>query len=320
MVRLRFRKSWLLFPMDLLFVVFTTYFSFQLRFNFSVPSEYHHSLESYLFIRPIVYLVAFVVFRMYTRLWRYAGTSDLEAIILANGSAAIIVKLMGLLVPGINYPLSVWLSGFLLTVALTGGSRLAYRIYAQRWLTQKSTVAKSDKENVLIYGAGAAGAIVSREMVRDKGINQNVIGFIDDDLSRSGMTLNGSRVFGDKSRIPLIVENSKVDQILVAIPSLSRAKLAELVGELQQYKVPIYIIPPFTRWMVDNLWGQAKPVDVEDLLGRDPLPVDIATVGTYLSNAVVLVTGAGGVYRIGNMSPSGPTESARTGSSGTRRE
>jgi len=291
-----FRRSWVLLPIDMFIVVFSIYISYELRFGFFIPLAYQRILWQNGWMGLVIYTALYAVFRMYTRIWRYAGTADLVAIFLSNSFAAIFLKVFDMAISSsISIPLSVWMSSYLLTVALTGGIRLGYRIYAHKWFAQKTMSHRNPvARNILIYGAGSAGSIVSKEIMRDHEMNQKVIGFIDDDVSHAGMMLNGSRVHGNRSMILSIIQQHNVHQILVAIPSLSRRDLTDLVQELEQYKIPIFIIPPFTRWMVDNLWGQAKPVDVEDLLGRDPLPVDVMKVGTYVSDAVVLVTGAGG--------------------------
>ncbi len=289
-----FRRTWLLLPFDILALSFALLVSFELRFSFSIPHNYVNSFLSFLYIRPIVYLGFFLAFRMYTRVWRYASMKDLKAIVWSTTLATIMIKLIDIIMPSVDLPNSIWLSTYLLTLVSVAGIRVILKIYGSTNHGRMLTQADMKRSRVLIYGAGSAGAIVSREAQRDHYRGWDIAGFVDDDKHKRGLLLNGLPILGSRSDIHNIVVGHSVDRILIAIPSMARNELRHLVDEINTYKVPILIIPPFTRWAVNNLFAQVRPVDVEDLLGRDPLPIDVPTIGSYLENAVILVTGAGG--------------------------
>ncbi|MCL6442256.1 MAG: polysaccharide biosynthesis protein [Alicyclobacillus sp.] len=289
----RLRRSWLFIPADMVCVALATVFSYLLRFNGHIPHSYNHALWFFLFVRTAVYVLFFVVFRMYTRVWRYASTRDVEALIEACLCGAVAVKGIDFLMKSVNLPLSIWLSSFSLTVSFVGGTRLLWRMYARR-LDARVSTAPGPAVRTLIYGAGAAGSLIVREVQADSRRNWQIVGFLDDDPNKHGLILNGVRILGGRNDVERVISECRVQQILIAIPSLNRSKLRELVDSLNRHRVTILVMPPYTRWMVDNLASHVRPVDVEDLLGRDPVPVDVQAVGAYLRGAVVLVTGAGG--------------------------
>jgi FlaA1/EpsC-like NDP-sugar epimerase len=292
---LMLRRSWFLLPIDVLSLLVAHLLSFELRFNFNVPNKYYEALLWFLFLGPIIYIGIFIGFRLYSRVWKYAGVRDAMAIVLATSTAAILVEISYLLLIRINLPLSVWLSSYLLSLALVSATRLVVVAHGDGFRRRTKQVVKgSRKKRVLIYGAGSAGAIVVKEVQRDRNADWDIVGFIDDDKDKHGLILSGIKILGGRSDLERIIRVYAVDMLLIAIPSLPRRQLREMVDELQIHKIPILIIPPYTRWAVEDLYTHIRPVEVEDLLGRDPLPVDVSKVGKYLTGQRVLVTGAGG--------------------------
>lgn len=292
----RFRRTWLLFPSDVIIIVLSTILSFELRFSWDIPTSYHTSFLFFVILRLFIYPVFYFSFRMYSRVWRHASVKDMEAVLISTALGATIVKVVDLLVPQVTLPQSVWLSSFLLTLTGVSGTRFLWRVVGSR--IASNTVkpeTPSRRIHTLVFGAGAAGSLLAREIHRTQK-SWKVVGFIDDNREKIGLMLNGKRILGTREDIASVIDKQKVDQILVAIPSMSRQELRELVDSLGIHRLPILITPPITRWMVHNanLFAQVKPVEVEDLLGRDPHPINVLKVGTYLTGATVLVTGAGG--------------------------
>jgi len=231
---------------------------------------------------------------MYTRVWRYASIKDMQAIVAAVTCASIAVKLLDLVLPNVTLPNSVWLSSYLLTLVIVGGIRLALKVYGSTNRNLSTSTEFRTRDRVLIFDAGAAGAIVEREADRDHRHGRHVVGVVDDDKSKQGLILNGIPILGTRQDVERLVHQKKVDKILIAVPSMERSELRTLVDELSAYQVPVLIIPPFTGWAVQNLFAQIRPVDVEDLLGRDLLPIDVSMIGSYIGEETVMVTGAGG--------------------------
>lgn len=292
--RIPFRRTWLLLPLDLAGIVLATVLSYELRFNWSVSQHYWVSCVSFLVIQCIVYLILFLTLGMYTRVWRYASAADAQAIVWAVAISAVVVKLIDLSMPNIDFPNSIWLSSSLLALVGASSTRLSIKMYGTRSRRRYLANTGNERTRILIYGAGAAGSVVAREAQKQKDSGWDIVGFIDDDPRKHGLMLNGLRILGTRKDLEAILAEQTVDRILIAIPSMSRSELRGLVDALSPYHVPILIVPPFTRWAVTGLFSQARPVEVEDLLGRDPLPTDVRKIGEYLNQAVVLVTGAGG--------------------------
>lgn len=292
--RLPFRRTWLFLPIDLIGLTLSSVLSFELRFDWHIPGGYVGSTIAFLILRPIVYLFIFLAFRMYTRVWRYASIKDMKAIVWSVTCASVIVKLIDLIMPNIRMPNSVWLSTYLLTLVIVGGTRLALKIYGSTNRNVLTAAEGRTRDRVLIFGAGSAGSIVQREADRDHRDGWHIIGFVDDDKHKQGLILNGIPIFGTRHDVERLIHQKNIDKILIAVPSMERSELRALVEELSAYQVPVLIIPPFTRWAVQNLFSQIRPVDVEDLLGRDLQSVDVSQIGSYICGATVLVTGAGG--------------------------
>lgn len=288
------RRTWLFLPFDLLAITFATIFSFELRFNWTISQQYDQSFWELILIRPFIYLVCFLGYRLYTRAWRYATPKDFKALVWAVTVASFATKIIDWCTPNVTFPNSIWLSCYLLTLVLTGGARAALKTYGTVRTKELSLDADAKRQRILIYGAGSAGLIVSREAERDFSGGWDIVGFVDDDRRKQGLILNGLPILGTGKDVAQIIQTRHIERILIAIPSMGRAELRAVVDELNTYNIPILIIPPFTKWAVNNLFSQVRPVDVEDLLGRDPLPTDTAKIGEYLRGAVVLVTGAGG--------------------------
>lgn len=290
-----FRRTWLLLPMDLMSVLGALFFSFELRFNWSLSNAEKGSLIVFTTIALIIYLVAFLVFRMYGRIWRHPGEDDLLAILLANITAAVIIKAINILIITKNdLPWSVWLSASLLAFSFTAGVRLLWRMLVQGAVVH-SPAHRDQEKRLLVYGAGAGGSLAIRKIQHDDRCKWHVVGLIDDHVARKGMKLHGIPIMGSRKDVARIVRENDVNQILIAIPSLSRKALNELVDGLSLLKIPILTIPSFTQWLVrpsDAIF--LRPMSVDYLLGRDPLPVDVALAGGYLTKKTILVTGAGG--------------------------
>jgi FlaA1/EpsC-like NDP-sugar epimerase len=284
---------WLLLPFDIILIILSYIISFELRFNWDIKYPYISSFWTFLMLSMLIYVPIFLAAHLYTRIWRHASIHDVKILTLANMTAAVLLKFIDLALPNVVLPLSIWLSSSLLTMILVGGSRGLIRVN-NRESRVSSQNTRGNLKRVLVFGAGSAGAIVVKEAARDPLHPWDIVGFIDDNPAKQKLLLNGVKVLGTRNDLEQIIVSNLIDKILIAIPSLDRASLRKLVDDLQQFKLPVLIIPPYTRWAVDNLYSQIRPIDVEDLLGRDPLPIDIAEVGEYLKDTRVLVTGAGG--------------------------
>src|SRR6266540_863701 len=247
------------------------YLAFQLRFDFEVPPWYERMLRETLWLVLAIKLVVFVAFGFYQRWWRYVSTRDMWRALLGVGVGSVITVVAVYFfypVEQFRLPRGVALVDPLLLLAFVAGSRLLARTLIER---PKSGLVARGKE-VLIVGAGDAGQLILRELQRSKVLEYTPIGLVDDDPRMRGMRLHGVRVLGPTSNLRTILRNNRPDEVLIAIPSAP--------GETRQRDV--------------ELARQIRPVQVEDLLGREPVEVDFAAITSYLQGQTVVVTGAGG--------------------------
>jgi len=191
-------------------------------------------------------------------------------------------------------PRGVMALDFLITLALVGGARFLVRAVVERPLRQP-LVQRADTE-VLVIGAGNGGQQVALELRRNPELSSAVLGFVDDDPRKKGMLVAGLRVFGTTTELPRILDDTKPDEVVIAIPSAPGELRLKVVTACRERDIPVRTLPTVFELLSrgSNLLGQVREVQVEDVLGREPVRAEIETVGSYLRDRVVVVTGAGG--------------------------
>ena len=246
------------------------------------------------------HMLSFYAFKLYHRIWKYAGIKELLCIAGSNLCGMILYTLLragfrAVLDNGVILPRSLLVLCMFFNIVLIAGSRLFVR-----WAEYQTE--KGDKENdtvfkrVLIVGAGDAGNIILRDLrQRDR---RAVVGFIDDDPSKRKKIMNGIPVLGGRQDIQRIVREKDIKEIIIAIPSLEIEKLSELADICSNAgrDVTVKVLPSFFTSMdeVQVNYQSLRPLQIEDLLNRDPINLDMKTFGKYLTGKTVLVTGAGG--------------------------
>ncbi|WP_243120736.1 nucleoside-diphosphate sugar epimerase/dehydratase [Pelotomaculum sp. FP] len=249
-------------------------------------------LRSYISLAPwitITFIAIFYVFKLYNRIWAYASTGELFAVIQAVtlGSLAAIAIFFFAHAP---LPRSVVVMHWAFAIQLMGGSRLLWR-YAVEHL---KTNGHKPSRRALIIGAGDGGAMVAREL---KGNKSSFLpaGFIDDDPMKRNVTVLGLPVLGTREQIPEVVARLKINLVVIAMPSVEAAVIREIVDICRGTKAELRILPG----MYQIIDGQVsvnhlRPVQLEDLLRREPVRVDLKEIAGYLGGKTVLITGAGG--------------------------
>jgi FlaA1/EpsC-like NDP-sugar epimerase len=277
-------------------VALAWYLAFQLRFDNGVPRFYETLFTKTIWIVVGIKLAAFVVFGFYHHWWRYVSTKDMWRIGRgATVGALIAYTTVYFLSPvhNVRLPRSIAVLDLLLTLAFVAGARLLVRTLVER--PQPGALVARGKE-VLVVGAGDAGQLIVREMLKSPQLGYTPIGLVDDDPRKKNLRLHGVRVLGTTAGLPQLIRDSKPDEVLIAIPSASgdvRQRIVDLAGEED---VPVKTLPGLYELISGDvdLAGQIRPVQVEDVLGREPVEVDLEAVSAYLSGQTVLVTGAGG--------------------------
>jgi FlaA1/EpsC-like NDP-sugar epimerase len=268
-----------------------------LRFDQGRPVYYDRYLDwSIVLLVVAVKLPAFALSGFYNRWWRYVSTRDMWAVLrgVVLGSVAVFLVFTLFNIHRVAVPRGVWFVDLLLCLAFIAGSRLLARTLIERPLPGR-IVGRRGKD-VVVVGAGDAGQLVVKEMQRSPSLGYAPIGLVDDDPRKRNLRLHGVRVLGTVDDLARIVRERRPEEVLIAIPSASgqlRARIVETAGKAD---VPVKTLPSIAELVSGDadLARQLRPVEVEDVLGREPVEIDFASVSGYLTGEVVLVTGAGG--------------------------
>jgi FlaA1/EpsC-like NDP-sugar epimerase len=275
---------------DLLIVSITPYLALLIRLEGMISSPYYTVLFQCLPLMVFLRLGTFYVFRLYHRLWRYASINELLAITGAVTLSSILI-IAYMFIGGVSLPLSIHIISWFLHIAFIGCSRMIIRILQN--LRQKR--AKSNT-NVLIVGAGDAGAMIARELLHSQYCtDKKLIGFIDDAKVKTGQMLLGVKVLGTRKDICHIVKQHNVKEIIIAMPSVTGGTIREIVQECKATGCMVKTLPGIYELIDDKVTvQQLRKVEITDLLRRDPVKLDLREIAGYLSGKKVLVTGAGG--------------------------
>lgn len=241
----------------------------------------------------LIYLVCFYIFKMYESLWHLTGTD--EFLLGVGGSILAGILSIGYTRTfGSTIPLNVSVVGILLTVFCVLGYRILYRVY-RRTLLYIPFKYSSDQRRVMIVGAGSAGTMIINEMMARRELKYNPIVLIDDDKNKLGKRISGVKIEGNRYDIPYIAGEQEIDLILIAIPSLDAKNKAEIIEICKNTNCKLQIIPGMYEILSgDATVSKIKDVDLEDLLGRDPIVLDNNGIADYIQNKTILVTGGGG--------------------------
>ncbi|RDW20399.1 polysaccharide biosynthesis protein [Oceanobacillus chungangensis] len=228
-------------------------------------------------------------YKLYKKVWEYASIQEL-LIILKVVSFSVISAMVIQLLLFQEVQFKLFIVTWLLHMCFIGGSRFIWRIYRDSFLNHSE-----NKIRTLIIGAGSAGTMVARQLLKNNESNLLPVAFIDDNPRKQGLELLGLPVVGGVDAIVSSVEKLEIEHIIISIPSLSKRELNKIFLECAKTDVQTKILP----FLEDLITGkvsinQFRDVQVEDLLGRDPVDMDIKSISEYINNKVVLVTGAGG--------------------------
>nr|MBA2629906.1 polysaccharide biosynthesis protein [Thermoleophilaceae bacterium] len=272
------------------------YLSYVLRFDEGVPGRYENLLEQTIFVVVSMKLLVFALFGLYSKLWRFVDQKDVEAIVKAvvTSTFVLIAALFLLSLGRTDPPRGVIALDFLLTLAFVTGSRFVVRGLTERPL--RGPILERAAREVLIVGAGNGGQQVAFELRRNPGLRSAPVGFVDDDPRKQGMRVAGHKVLGTTDDLPRVLDDAQPDDVIIAIPSASGLLRQKVVTACRERGIPVRTLPTTFELLSGgvNLMRQVREVRVEDVLGREPVRVEIDRVGAYLRGRVVLVTGAGG--------------------------
>ena len=241
----------------------------------------------------LIYLVCFYLFKMYESLWHLTGTDEFLLGVGGNILAGIL-SIGYTRIFGSTIPLNVSVVGILLSIFCVLGYRILYRVY-RRTLSYIPFKYSADQRRVMIVGAGSAGTMIINEVMARRELKYNPIVLIDDDKSKLGKRISGVKIEGNRYDIPYIVGEQEIDLIVIAIPSIDSKNKSEIIEICKNTNCKLQIIPGMYEILSgDATVSRIKDVDLEDLLGRDPIQLDNKGIEDYIKGRTILVTGAGG--------------------------
>jgi FlaA1/EpsC-like NDP-sugar epimerase len=267
-----------------------------LRFEDRRPRYYDRYLDWELVL--VVVAIALPVFALcgfYNRWWRYVSTRDMwdaaRGVALATLAVFVVFTLLEL--HPVRVPTTLWLVFSLLLLAFVAGSRLLARTLLER--PRPGSLVARGKEAIVV-GAGDAAQLIVKEMLRNPALGTTPIGLVDDDPRKKNLRLHGIRVLGTTADLPELLRERRPDELLIAIPSAPGELRARVFEMAREARIPVRTLPGLAELVSGDydLARQLRPVEVEDVLGREPVEVDLDAIAGYLTGEVVLVTGAGG--------------------------
>ncbi len=276
---------------DVAAAILAWWLAYLLRFNFELPVDFRQELlQTMIWVVPLQGIV-FWGFGLYRGIWRYASVADLRRILLAVIAATALIPLvLGLFRVQAVVPRSVLVIDPLILLLMMGGSRLAYRLWKENLLYGNFHL---HGEPVLVLGAGEAGIGLSKELARSADWHQ--VGFLDDDPNKLGRTLNGIKVLGKLDSLSQWAERFSVNQVIIAMPSSTHQARKHAIELANRNGIKALTVPAFDDLLSGRVSiSQLRAVELDDLLGRDPVQLDEAGLHEQLTDKVVLVTGAGG--------------------------
>jgi len=286
---------------DLALLLLALILSYFLRFDTFTAWDYFQRWWPVAPALLVIYPLAFWGFGLYRRMWQYAGSRELLAVVLASSIASIA---LAVIVYGVMRPLHL-ISGFsrpmlvidwLLNILFLGGVRFSFKIAWDIVADRKGRIGQGGApRRVLVVGAGDAGAMIVREMHNNPAINMLPVGFVDDDERKIGNYIHGVKVYGSRKDIPELARRLHVDEALIAMPTAPGKAIREIVGICESAGLRFRTLPGLFELLNGKVWlSQIRDVQLEDLLRREPTSINLEEIAGFISGATILVTGAGG--------------------------
>lgn len=282
-----------------LLLIFCSYFvAFIFRFKYTNISiaEIVVMYESYIskiFLMSLIFIGVFMAFKQYKSIWSIASIDEFLRGIIATGLATSVVLIISYLDER-RIPLMVTIMAGIMIMVFCNGIRIGWRV-VRRTLIFITDRSNGSCKRVLVVGAGGAGALVANEYKKNPQYKKKVVAFVDDSWVKKGIYVSGIKVLGDRYDIPTVVEEQRIDEIIIAISELNEVELKKILDECKKTTAQVKIMPGVSE-VIDGKFSVKKirDVDVEDLLGREPIKLDFSGISSYIENKVIMVTGGGG--------------------------
>ncbi len=279
-----------LLVVDAVLINLAIYVTLLLRFDANIPASTFINFLELIPLFTFVNLFFLAGMKLYSRIWEYASIGEMLAIMRAvTYSTAVILLIIYLFhLPGL--PRSVYIGSYMMINAFIGASRLSWRVFRDVLNSSNTTT----RRNVLIVGAGDAGALVVREIQNNPYLQLRAVGIVDDSPAKRKMILYGVPVLGNRSKIPVSVRDLQVDEIIIAMPSADGETIREILEVARTTPARIKILPGIYNSLSSSAISHIRDVNMEDLLRREAVNIDMQEIAAYITGQTIMVTGAGG--------------------------
>lgn len=279
--------------LDVLSLTLCSFLAMALRFDFhNIPYKYTNTIYNYLIIDALILIFIFWAYRIYKSMWSYASISELISIFFSCTTFILVEYIYKYLILKLPLPRSYYLIKLFLLYIFISAIRYSYRIAKT---VKEYYRERSGLKNTMIVGAGDAGRLLITEIWNNKANFKNKICcVIDDDKNKIGSYIKNIPIVGNRKAIAKNVEKYHIEEIIIAIPSISHEKLNLIIDECQKTKCIIKTLPSLSELVGEPTMKEVRPISYEDFLGRKEIVVDSEEITSKLTNSVVLVTGGGG--------------------------
>lgn len=278
--------------LDLVIVIVAYLVPLVLRFDGSVPDRYWENFRVVLPLLAVLHLTSNYALGLYGQMWRYASVQEARRVVLAGAVAGLLIVPAGMYLGGSVriLPISVLALGATLSLIGFGAVRFQSRLFAFRRRTLNP-----DRTRLLLVGAGDAGEMVLRDIIRNGSLDLEPVGFVDDDPKKLGLSVHGVRVLGTRAAIPSLVRSLSVDQVLLAVPSATGDLVRSIAAVCEEAEVSLRVLPSVRELVGGHISVKdIRDLRIEDLLGRGVVETDMDSVAAIIRGRRVLITGAGG--------------------------
>lgn len=288
---MRDKKLWLLLLLDAFLINLNYIIALSLRFEMQLPQFYVDMYFKNFLVITAIKIISFVLFKLYSAIWRYASVNELlnilGAVLISN-----LLSTLYLLGTGSTLPRSIYPIVLILDTILIGGIRLVPKIIRAREVGSKLD---ASLKRTLIVGAGESGLMVLRELKKHPELGNVTIAFVDDDPAKYKRTIGGVQVAGNRNDIPELTRKFKIDEIIVAMPSAKNEDQKQILDICSRTSTKVRIVPGVYEMIDDKIeLKDIRDIEIDDLLGRDEIKLNTSELSEFINDKVVLVTGGGG--------------------------
>lgn len=287
------KQKFLTIFIDVILIITSILFSFYLRLDFKMSETALHSIRQLSMYLPVITVVFLALFKQYSNLLKFTGIDELIKIVIANILSVLLFLLLNVLIIHLPIFRSFYIIYFLLSLFLISGSRISHRVFERLYCKFfKFGVAG---KRVLIIGAGDAGAMTIKELQKNNYMQKIPVAVLDDDTTKHRKSIHGVPIVGLTRDIEKTVLDYNISEIIISMPSAKKSKIKEVIGHCKNTNCKIKTLPGVSQ-LIDGKVDikRMRDVQIEDLLGRDSVHINMNNIKNFISNKTVLVTGGGG--------------------------